>query len=327
MNVNTKTYSVQNLFRTHWYYFVTAVAGENDSRSCVTSTNDKTAGAVRQRPIVIFESHTPGLPFSPLIESIFYYRDFEPDHSIERLIPTGHATIVFELDGMERHTFDNDTLQPNASFRKAWLSGIHRHHISISAHQKSAMFVIQFKAIGALPFLHDRLDTFSERVIPGTEVLDGALLTLREKLLAATSAADKFAIADDWLGERYREDLLAPQSLMDIEEQLRLQPGAKYADVVEQYPNSQKHLIDQFKVYVGLTPKYYQRILRFNDIFRFVQTEQTTNWAAVAHHCGYTDQSHFIREFKHFSGFNPQEFVDQGFDPEVPNFFPLDRDG
>lgn len=276
---------------------------------------------------MIFETHDPGPPLNPLIESIFYYRDFEPDHSIERLVPTGHVAIVFELDGMERNTFDNDTLQPNATFHNVWISGMQQHYISISAHPDSAMLVIQFKAPGALPFLHIRLDEFSDKVVAGERVLDSTLLPLREELFAAPSADDKFAIVDRWLADRYDESLLAPQNLFTIAEQLRLQPGAKYADVIAQYPHSQKHLIDQFKVHVGLTPKVYQRILRFNDIFQFLQTEQTASWAAVAHHCGYTDQPHFIREFKHFSGFRPQEFVDQAYGPEFVNFFPLDRDG
>lgn len=276
---------------------------------------------------MIFESHTPPAPFDSLIESVFYYRDFEPEHSIERLVPTGHVSIVIELDGMERHTFDNDTLQPNASFRKAWISGMHRHFISISAHPRSEMFVVQFRATGASAFLHIEMDSIADRVIPGEEILDGSLLTLYQGLLDATSANSKFSAADAWLANRYREDRLTPPDVIETAERLEREPGAKFANAIAPYPGSQKHLITQFRRYLGLTPKYYQRILRFNDILRFLQSDHRPAWAAVAHHCGFTDQSHFIREFRHFSGFSPQQFVDEAFDREVPNFFPLDRRG
>ncbi len=102
---------------------------------------------------MIFETHEPKPPFDGLVESIFHFSNFEPDHSIERVVPTGHVFVIFELDDMERQTFDNETLKPNASYRKAWVTGVHQNYISISAHQQSEMFVIQFTSLGAYPFL------------------------------------------------------------------------------------------------------------------------------------------------------------------------------
>ena len=93
------------------------------------------------------------------------------------------------------------------------------------------------------------------------------------------------------------------------------------------YPRSQKHLIHLFKKYIGLTPKWYQRILRFNDLLKQIQNKENIAWADIAYRCGYTDQSHFIKEFKHFSGFNPREFIKKEFHQDKPNFFPLDRKG
>jgi len=40
---------------------------------------------------------------------------------------------------------------------------------------------------------------------------------------------------------------------------------------------------------------------------------------------GSSDQSHFIKEFKHFSGINPQEFVRQDWQQGAGNVLPLDR--
>ena len=101
-----------------------------------------------------FNTHTLKGTISKYIESIFHFKDFVPDHSIERVVPTGHIFIIFELDGFIRNTFDNDTLKPNNTFTKVWVSGMHKNYISISAHQKSEMFVIQFKPFGAYPFFH-----------------------------------------------------------------------------------------------------------------------------------------------------------------------------
>ncbi len=274
---------------------------------------------------MIFETHRLHPPLEQLIESVFHFKHFKPDHSIERVVPTGHIFILFELDDMPRNTFDNETLEPNAVFTGAWVSGMHRNYISISAHQDSEMFVIQFKPFGAYPFLHLPVDTLNERVIPGAHIIDGELLTLREQLKASEDSQGKFQLAEQWLLQRFDETLAPPQELLDFIAQLQTQPAGKYREISHSYPNSQKHLIDQFRKFVGLTPKYYQRILRFNDILQRIQQKQNISWSEVAYQCGFSDQSHFIKEFKHFSGFNPQEFIQLALNQDEPNFFPLDR--
>lgn len=276
---------------------------------------------------MIFETYEPSGPIDALVESIFYFKDFEPDHSIERVVPTGHVYAIFELDGIERHTFDNETLEPNASFRSAWVSGVHRNYISISAHQHSEMFVIQFKAYGACPFLHLPMSQVADTVVAGSDILDGELLGLREELITATSSAEKFALAVAWLESRYDEKLVAPKSIVDVVELLQAEPASKLTEVVGRYTSTQKHLISQFKKYIGVTPKHYQRVLRFNDVFNQMQNDQFLSWSDIAHLCGYADQSHFIREFRNFSGFNPESYLKEDFEEDGSNFFPLDRDG
>ncbi len=54
---------------------------------------------------MILETHEPNAPFNALIESIVHLKDFEPDHSIERVVPTGHVFVIFELDGIERRGY------------------------------------------------------------------------------------------------------------------------------------------------------------------------------------------------------------------------------
>lgn len=273
--------------------------------------------------------HTHRLPdlFSDWVESVFHYSGLVPDHSIERVVPTGHVFVIFELDGHTRHTFDNDTLEPIADYRKAWISGPHDLYLSISAHPDSEMLVIQFKPYGARPFLHIPMHSIANRVVTGDEFLDGELIALRDALVEKRSPADKFAVAEDWLARRYSDALLPPPGIVGVATALLSAPSSRLNDVLEGYVGSQKHLIELFKRDIGLTPKTYQRILRFNDVFAKMQERETIAWADIADQCGFSDQSHFIREFRRFSGFNPAEFIQSGAGNDEGNFFPLDRRG
>ncbi|MEO9964999.1 MAG: AraC family transcriptional regulator [Reichenbachiella sp.] len=273
-----------------------------------------------------FEPHVLSAPLTDHIESIFHFKNFEPDHSIERVVPTGHVFIIFELDDFVRNTFDNDTLKPKESFTKVWISGMHRNYISISSHQKSEMFVIQFKPFGAYPFFHFPLEELTGKVVPAETVLGNEILALRESLYNTDENSDKFQLAEKWLLDRFDEQKRPSKDLLDVASKLQEVSAAGINDAMTSYPNTQKHLIDQCKKYLGLTPKYFHRIIRFNEMLVLLKEQKKIQWSQVAYQCGYSDQSHFIKEFKHFSGFNPQEFIEEHHKDE-PNFFPLDREG
>lgn len=277
---------------------------------------------------MILETHRPDSEIGKHIETFIYFKDFMPDHSKERVIPTGHIFIIFELDGFKRNTFDNETLEPLKEFTEVWVSGVHKNYITISAHEKSEMFVIQFKPSGAYPFLHFDLDEIGDRVLDAATIFGEEIVVLRKKLLQSGDLNDKYKIAEDWLKIRYDQTKQPPQVFQDVLQNIEIEKSANNFDnLFSNYPFTRKHLINQFKKYVGLTPKYYQRIVKFNEILTKIQKKEPITWAQLTYDYGFSDQSHFIKTFKRFSGFSPSEFIYEEFPQDDKNFFPLDREG
>jgi len=276
---------------------------------------------------MIFENYSLPPTLNKHIEALFYFKDHMPEYTIERVVPTGHIFILFELDGFQRQTFDNKTLKPNGIFSQVWISGMHRNFISISAHTHSEMFVIQFKPTGAFPYLHFPLQEINEKVVAAKDVLGQEILALRDTILLAENTQTKFKIAENWLIQRFDAQKAPSTDLLDFTEKLQKEPVSRFKEIIEFYPYTQKQLIQHFKKYIGLTPKYYQRILRFNDILQRINKKEKISWVDITYSCGYADQSHFIKEFTLFCGFNPTEFIKQGFTKDRTNFFPLDRQG
>jgi AraC-like DNA-binding protein len=66
---------------------------------------------------------------------------------------------------------------------------------------------------------------------------------------------------------------------------------------------SHKHLITKFKQQVGVAPHMTARLLRLSTVWQHLDHEPT--WARIAAESGYADQSHLIREFRHFTGTTP----------------------
>lgn len=75
---------------------------------------------------------------------------------------------------------------------------------------------------------------------------------------------------------------------------------------------SERQLEREFGQYLGLTPKRFARILRFQHVFRAM--ERSKNWVDIALGCGYYDQAHLIRDFRQFAGESPSSFRLQEFD-------------
>jgi AraC-like DNA-binding protein len=97
------------------------------------------------------------------------------------------------------------------------------------------------------------------------------------------------------------------------------------SDVTGQIGLSPRRFIQIFSDEVGLTPKLFCRVLRFQEVLRLIGKAQQVGWTNIALTCGYFDQAHLIRDFQAFSGLNPTAYLTQR--GEHPNHVPLHNEG
>ena len=68
---------------------------------------------------------------------------------------------------------------------------------------------------------------------------------------------------------------------------------------------SRQHVARTFRERIGLGPKLYSRLARFQSGLAYAGSRTRVDWARVAVDMGYADQSHMIAEFRLFSGLTP----------------------
>ncbi len=90
------------------------------------------------------------------------------------------------------------------------------------------------------------------------------------------------------------------------------------AEISKELSVGERYTEKLFSHYVGLSPKFFARIIRFGYIFQLIK-EHVPDWATVVYEAGYYDQSHFIRNFKAFTGEDPSEYLFE--DATLANFF------
>lgn len=64
-----------------------------------------------------------------------------------------------------------------------------------------------------------------------------------------------------------------------------------------------------FIKHIGIGPKDYLKIIRFNHACKLMSTNSDIEWFDIIYSCGYYDQMHFIHEFKNVMKYTPSEFL------------------
>jgi AraC-like DNA-binding protein len=271
-----------------------------------------------------FVVHRPAPPLSAIVETITYFSSWTPDHLRERLIPDGAIEIIVDLTERPKRLFDTPEGGTGRDFRQAWISGMHRSPIIIEAQAQSSMFVIRFRPGAMRAVIGHDAESLTDRVEPLADVVGSAASSLRDRLLEARGAAARIAAGEAWLRERWRQAPIAPPPLTYALRRLADPAGARIADIAEDAGVSARQLQNLFRKWVGVSPKQYARIRRFQsvlaalspgrgegaaDLFLRGEAIGEPDWARLAAATGYADQPHLVHEFRAFSGVTPGTYV------------------
>ena len=148
---------------------------------------------------------------------------------------------------------------------------------------------------------------------------------IREEMLETTDIDRRFAIMETFLLNKFSVRLVMDDCVaFAVGEMSRSPDRQSMARMSAKIGYSQKHFISMFKQRVGLTPKAYLKIMRFQKaISRIEETpHDSIDWPAIAYDCGFFDQSHFINDFRVFSGFTPEEYLSKK-DGDYLNYVPV----
>ncbi len=270
---------------------------------------------------MIFKQHIPAFPLNNYVSSIVY-TEYNPTHSIERLIPDGTVNLILELNDKPQFIYDNQKLAEQKKYTHSWVSGMQSGYISISSGIQTAMMVVQFKPSAAYSILHLPVNELNDLVIDAELVFGSSVDDLRNGIIDQKDIDQKFDWASKWLINRAKS-MSIPEAVIQyaVEETMLNPTSTAIKEIVDKTGYSQRHFIQLFKKHVGLTPKQYHRIIRFNQVLGKIDLGEKVDWTQLSYDCGYYDQAHFIKEFKYFSGFNPKKFMKEK--GEFINYVPL----
>jgi AraC-like DNA-binding protein len=225
-------------------------------------------------------------------------------------MPNGESSMVFNLlDGPVR-IYDADDLNRYQVYGHAVLSGARTKSFVIDTVQEERVFGIQFQPGGTFPFFRPPASEMENQTIDLLGLWGRAGDELRERLLAASTIDQMFLLSEKFLLVQMVRPLRLHRAVAFAQQQFcryphRVSVGSVVADV----GMSQRRFIQLFHEQVGLTPKAFCRVRRFQRILHKVHKTREVDWADVALACGYYDQAHFIHDFRDFSGITPSQYL------------------
>lgn len=159
----------------------------------------------------------------------------------------------------------------------------------------------------------------------GEATLGRGLGELLQRLGAKTSFADRIAVADDYL--RARATRLAPASSVALAAMHVLANGGRGPLSVLAHGTGLglRQFERLFRLQIGMPPKLYARIVRFEAALRRKAASPALRWTDVAHVLGYHDQMHMVHDFNQLSGGSPTAIgrqLDMFVQPEVVSWRP-----
>ncbi len=239
--------------------------------------------------------------------------------SIYRFLPDGNVEILIDMNDTPQYIYDNATLKEIQACHHVWASGVRTEPISIPSGKDASMFIISCKKGMAYPFFPVPMNEISDCVVDADLLWGSDFNLLRERILENRHSPRKFQIAEDFLSKKFLSKMiLNPCVEFAIDEIVQKPDQISLGNLNQKIGYSQKHFIDLFKRHVGVTPKAYLKIMRFQKAVSEIESHKKIDWTGISLDCGFYDQSHFINDFKLFSGFTPEEYTNRAI--EFPNY-------
>lgn len=170
---------------------------------------------------------------------------------------------------------------------------------------------VRFRPGGAYAFVREPMSQFQKDPAPLEALLDG-IEEIQQWLVEVPGVTEKVQALDSQLVLRLNEDTRMPNdtTISNLLYRIyRTRGNVSIEELARREVLSARHLHRLFNRWIGLGPKQFCRIVRFQHALQMMLASPSIDGADLAAACGYADQAHLIREFKTLAGSTPNRIL------------------
>ena len=134
---------------------------------------------------------------------------------------------------------------------------------------------------------------------------------LMERVVNSTSFENKLELIENFFYRVLRKEYSPGRKDKSLLQFIDNQSISSVGDMCEQLNVNRRYIERFFSKRIGVSPKEYLRIVRFNKACELLGQYPKISTIEIIHKCHYYDQSHFIREFKMLAEMSPLKYLKQ----------------
>jgi len=240
----------------------------------------------------------PGGAMARFVKTFWMLEDSSPNGDEQRIVPDGRPELIFNLGAPFESCKDGAwTRQP-----QSFLAGQITRPLLLRSAGAAHILGVRFHPHGASDLLGMPLTEFTDQVVPLEDFSPDLHRTLQR--LGELEKGDPLEAIAGLLAQLCQhedDDRRMKSAVAQFESSAGL---AEVREVASKVGMSPRQLQRCFRERVGISPKLFPRMQRFQRVFQAMEPGPA-GWVEVAVDCGYYDQAHLIRDFREFAGKPP----------------------
>jgi AraC-like DNA-binding protein len=259
--------------------------------------------------ISLVEKQAPADALRPVVEEYIYRKISLPSNTtIQKEMPCRHVNSLDFFLGGSYKTF-HCSEDRSIPFARCTIRGprtYRKYRIEIA--EDFICFSVRFKPTGIYQLLGIPMNEFCDQAVDASLLQPMMFTALTEQLMLCENLYECITLIEPFLLNILAHHHHTAGAIDRLASMIRNTPTGRMAAFYKDIPLSGRHLERNFIKAIGISPKAYSNLLRFEKVMQARKNRPSDTWSSIAHEFNYFDQMHLVKDFKKYLNISPGAF-------------------
>jgi AraC-like DNA-binding protein len=257
-----------------------------------------------------YQVYTPATELQSFVKCFWTLEDEGTEKLVkQRVLPDGGMEMIFHYGDLYQQYFEDGTciVQP-----RSFVFGQISTYLEIAPTGTTGLVAARFLPDGLIPFLDIPLSSLENKAVAIKDVFGEKGKWLEEKVIAATTNPGRIKWIEAFLLSSLADtQTINPIAKKCVEIIFQTQGQLGMAELAGRMKVNRRNMERKFVSAIGMSPKQLSKVIRLQTTLKMLEQKNFSSLTSLAYENGYYDQSHFIKDFKEFTGMSPKLFFSE----------------